>query len=201
MDPAVGMLYAPISDRESGIEGVFACANCGRYNIASQSTGGPAVRKSTYTDRDDANRHDWSNADWLPRHLESRRFDDVPAHIAEAATETTLCFSLGAYRAVGSLARAVIEATCKDKGADGSKLYDRIERLHELKHVREHTKEQAHEIRHFGNDMAHGDFVEGVTRTGAEEIIELMKEILNEVYQSPARLDRMKSAREGKAAP
>lgn len=107
---------------------------------------------------------------------------------------------MGAYRAVGSLARAVIEATAKDKQAGGKGLFQRIEALYGGEHIRLHTKEQAHEIRHFGNDMAHGDFVQLVTEAEAEEVIELMAEVLEEVYRSPARLARLKTARLTSAA-
>jgi hypothetical protein len=124
----------------------------------------------------------------------------VPAHIADAATEATLCLSAGAYRAVGSLARAVIEATSKDRGAEGTNLEKRIEALHAAGEVRRHTKDQAHEVRHFGNEMAHGDFIDPVTKEEAEEVIVLMAEVLDEVYQSPARLARRRQAREAKTA-
>lgn len=43
--------------------------------------------------------------------------------------------------------------------------------------------------------MAHGDFAATVTREEADEIIELMCEILDEVYQQPARLAKRKAAR------
>lgn len=133
--------------------------------------------------------------EWLPRASDRREFPDVPEDIAGAASEASICLSVGAYRAVGSLARAVIEATCKDKRAEGAKLYQRIEALHAGDHVRKHTKDQAHEIRHFGNGMAHGDFADPVGQEEAEEILELMCEVLDEVYQSPARLARRKEAR------
>jgi Ser-tRNA(Ala) deacylase AlaX len=131
----------------------------------------------------------------MPRLEERRDFEDVPAHIAEAASEATLCLSVGAFRAAGALARAVIEATAKDKGAEGKTLEKRIDALRDADHIRKHTREQAHEIRHFGNDMAHGDFVELVTEEEAEEVVELMTEVLDEVYQSPARLLKRKTAR------
>lgn len=138
--------------------------------------------------------------DWWPRRWHSREFPDVPEQIASAATEATLCLSMGAYRGAGALARAVIEATAKDKGAQGRDLHVRIEGLYAAGHIRKHTKEQAHEIRHYGNSMAHGDFIEFVAKDEAEEIITLMTEVLDEVYQSPARLERRKAARQSQQA-
>lgn len=178
-------------------EAAYKCPNCERLIIVWEYTHGPHAATD---DRDAAQRRTWERPSFVPGHRDSRAFPDVPQHIGQAATEATLCFSVGAYRAVGALARAVIEATAKDKGADGKDLYKRIEALADAGHVRKHTKEQAHEVRHFGNGMAHGDFTEPVTKEDAEEIITLMSEVLDEVYQSPARLDRVKEAREAKKA-
>ena len=132
---------------------------------------------------------------WYPRHGEKLDFPDVPEHIAAAATEASFCLGVKAYRGAGALARAVIEATAKDKKAEGRNLEIRIEALKKMELIRTHTAEQAHEVRHFGNDMAHGDFVEQVTKDEAEEVVALMAEILDEVYQSPARLKRRREAR------
>jgi hypothetical protein len=164
-------------------EQVFQCDNCGRLSLHSLN------RSAAVSARSSGGRREWEA--WLPRYQERREFPDVPEHIAEAAGEATLCHSIGAYRAAGSLARAVIEATAKEKGAVGRNLAARIDALD----IREHTKEQAHEIRHFGNDMAHGDFIDAVTKEEAAEVIELMSEVLDEVYQSPARLRRVRVAR------
>lgn len=178
------------------LEAAYVCPNCRRINVASEWADS-LNSDSHISNQTAADERQWYDATWIPRHQEAREFPDVPTPIAQAATEATLCLSVGAYRAVGALARAVIEATAKDKGADGKTLEKRIDALHADDHVRKHTKEQAHEIRHFGNDMAHGDFADPVTREEAEEVVELMSEVLDEVYQSPARLQRRKEARLG----
>jgi hypothetical protein len=66
--------------------------------------------------------------------------------------------------------------------------------------IREQISVGAHEVRHLGNDMAHGDFVTQVNREDAELILTLMSEVLAEVYQSPARVAKAKSARAAKVA-
>lgn len=176
-------------------EAVYKCPNCLRLNVATQRDGRSNTSTSGVAAQDAANKMAWVRPSWLPRYGEVVEFEDVPEHIAQAATEATLCLSVGAYRAVGSLARAVIEATAKDKDADGKTLEKRIDALRDGDHIRKHTNEQAHEIRHFGNDMAHGDFIDPITQEEAEEVIELMAEVLDEVYQSPARLSKRKAAR------
>lgn len=177
-------------------QAAYKCPNCLRLSIATEWDRDPDPRGTgVYGGVAAANEEGWDEPRWLPRHMDVREFEDVPEHIASAASEATLCLSVGAYRAVGSLARAVIEATAKDKGAKGGSLEKRIDALREADHIRKHTQEQAHEIRHFGNDMAHGDFVEPTTKVEAEEVVELMAEVLDEVYQSPARLEKRKAAR------
>jgi hypothetical protein len=177
-------------------EQAFTCDNCHRLSIRTQR-----LRASEEDGWDLGESHIIDSEEWTPRSREERDFPDVPPHIASAASEATVCLSASAYRAVGSLARAVMEATAKDRGAAGSNLEKRIDALHAADEVRSHTKEQAHEIRHFGNDMAHGDFADPVNREEAEEVIQLMVEVLDEVYQSPARLARRKEAREVRKPP
>ena len=184
---------APAEWSGSFVQSAYVCPNCHHMSIATESSSeyvpGPSTRP-----RDNAQNHQWGHyVQWLPKRGKSREFPDVPRHIAEAATEATLCLSMEAYRAVGSLARAIVEATAKDKKVPGGNLAARIDALAASGHIREHTKEQAHEIRYFGNDMAHGE-------EEAAEVLELVSELLNEVYQSPARLDRVREARKAKKA-
>jgi len=61
--------------------------------------------------------------------------------------------------------------------------------------LRPHIKDAAHEVRHLGNEMAHGDFIDPVDKEEAEAVLGLMDEILNEVYQSPAKVERQRAAR------
>ncbi|MCO7238774.1 DUF4145 domain-containing protein [Aeromicrobium sp. CnD17-E] len=133
--------------------------------------------------------------DWWPRRIVSQTFEDVPDHIASAASEAYVCLGAGAYRAAGAMARAVVEATAKDKKIVKGQIYDKVESMYEMRLIREHIRDAAHEVRHFGNDMAHGDFVNDVTEAEAEATLELMAEVLNEVYQSPRRVEKRREAR------
>jgi hypothetical protein len=49
-------------------------------------------------------------------------------------------------------------------------------------------------IRGYGNEMAHGDFVVPVSAQESALVIQLRGEILDEVYQSPARLAAVQQA-------
>ena len=132
---------------------------------------------------------------WLPERFSGKSYPDVPDHIASAASEAHTCFSAQAYRGAIILARAVVEATAKDKGAGKGSLAVKIEKLRDDGHVRELIKDTADEIRYMGNDMAHGDFVDPVTREDAEDVLAFMAEVLDEVYQAPARVNAQRTKR------
>ncbi|RPA20119.1 DUF4145 domain-containing protein [Gordonia sp. OPL2] len=131
---------------------------------------------------------------WIPSAGATRSYADVPRPIADSATEAFECHSRHHYRASILLARAVIEATAKDKGISKGVLAAKIDEMFTKNLVREHIKDGAHSIRDLGNEMAHGDFAQPVTEEDSQMVIALMEEILVEVYQSPAKVAKAKAA-------
>ncbi|MCX2716108.1 DUF4145 domain-containing protein [Mycolicibacterium sp. J2] len=125
---------------------------------------------------------------------ETTDYPDVPAHIAEAAKEAYECHSCEHYRAAIMLARAVIEATAKDKGITTGTLYNKIEAMANGGLIRAMIKDAAHGVRELGNEMAHGDFVDPISAEESQLVIRLMGEILNDVYQSPAAIAQAQQA-------
>lgn len=97
-------------------------------------------------------------------------------------------------------ARSVIEATCKDKGVIKGVFSVKIDEMASKNLTRSFTQDEAHELRFLGNDVAHGDFVEEVDADDADAVLDVMSEILNEVYQRPARAGRMRAKRQAIAA-
>ena len=93
------------------------------------------------------------------------------------------------------LARAVIEATAKHKGITGRNLEVKIDAMVAKDLIPKRTARAAHEARHFGNDMAHGDFIDDVTEEEAALALTLMDSFLDEVFQAPARLEQAEEAR------
>lgn len=177
-------------------QATFACNNCHKLSIGSAlvpSAGyvyGTADQEGWWHDQD---------ITWTPQSVGGQEFPDVPEHIASAADESYRCHSIQAYRASILLARAVIEATCKERSVTKGVLAAKINALEAAGHIRGFTKDAAHELRFLGNDMAHGDFIDPVDEDDAEAVLDVMREILNEVYQGPARVNRMKAKRESKA--
>lgn len=134
--------------------------------------------------------------EWQPKHAVVKAVEDVPAGIDEAAGEAIAALHIGAYKAAVLMCRAVIEATAKDKGIENGNLYGKITKLEEERVITPATADAAHEIRHLGNDMAHGDFATTtVTDAEAAEVVEITEALLAEVYQRPARIERMRQRR------
>ena len=127
-------------------------------------------------------------------------FPDVPSKIAETAHEAWTCHAAGAHRGAVMLARAVVESTAKEKGIKNGTLNIKIDELANQDFIRKVVAEQAHEIRHMGNSTAHGDLDDAVTPEDSEEVLNLMAEVLNEVWQAPARSRRLAKARKAKKA-
>ncbi len=134
--------------------------------------------------------------EWLPPKALDKEFLDVPPAIAAAASEVHSCLSIHASRAAIAVARAVVEATAKDKGITGGSLQQKIDKLAGQGLIRDHTRQAAHELRLDGNSIAHGDLAtQPPDSTEAEEIVALMDELLEEVYQQPARVARVRQSR------
>nr|WP_162989181.1 DUF4145 domain-containing protein [Glutamicibacter nicotianae] len=137
----------------------------------------------------------WNNVGkphrYYPQPSSEKAFPYSPSHIAEAATEAHKVHSIAAYRATAILCRAVIEAVCKEQGASGRDLFHKIDNLFDQGLVRRFVKETAHVLRAIGNDMAHGDFDQELTSDDADHILGFMDSILDEVYESTAKLTKM----------
>lgn len=138
--------------------------------------------------------------EWIPAHATGRDLPDVPSHIGSPANEAFKCQSVQAYRAACSLARAVVEATAKDKGLTNGTVAAKIDAMARAGYIRPHIQEAAHEVRYLANEMAHGDFIQPVSSEESALALELMAEVLAEVYQSPARVARARAAREARRA-
>ncbi|MGW5788485.1 DUF4145 domain-containing protein [Streptomyces sp. NPDC003757] len=173
----------------SPIQLVFKCDGCGRLSLAT------GHRKSDVWDNEGKLFIDPAAA-WLPHQVGRKEFEDVPPVIGGMAVEAHRCLTIRANRAAVALARAVVEATAKSKGITSGSLEKKIDKLFDQRFIREHVKDAAHEVRFGGNEVAHGDLVAApMDHDTATEILGLMDEILEEVFQSPARVERRRQQR------
>ena len=177
------------------LQGVATCDNCARSSMAvvTEFSPGSSGDKEALGYVPDA------NISWLPRRGDSPDFVDVPEHIAAAAKEAHSAASIHAVMAAILMARTVVEATAKNKEIVAGMLVSKIDAMATQGLIRESTKEAAHEIRHFGNDMAHGDIEDLPSSDDVDEVLSLMDEVLNEVFQGPARTARIRAKRTGSA--
>jgi hypothetical protein len=169
----------------------FKCSNeqCRRLSIGTVRRRQPYGNPKTELPRD-------SGIEWEPKSVRRPDFTDVPEQIAATASEAHACLSISAYRGAVALARAVVEATAKDNGIVNGPLVAKIDQMHAQNLIRDITRELAHEIREGGNEIAHGDLAdEPMPPEDAEAIVALMDEILEEVYQGPARMLTLKRNR------
>lgn len=180
-------------DDEFSRYATFRCSDCGALSVGYFEPEQEGFRQTVTR---------WMP---LPGAQERESFADVPPSVADAAAEATLCMEAGALRGAIMLARAVIEATAKDKGVKNGSLSQKIDQLHERGYIRTYLRDGAHEVRYTGNDMAHGDFPATISGKDAEVLLQLMREVLMEVYQDPARRERLvrlaRDAREAREAP
>lgn len=133
--------------------------------------------------------------EWYPRVGVAPTVDDVPVHIQRAAQEAYSSASVGNHMAAILMARTVIEASAKEKDILSGNLFTKINALKDASFIRPAIAEQAHEVRFAGNDMAHGDIDVAPDATDSEEILALMAEVLSEIFQGPARLERIRAKR------
>lgn len=188
------MQHTSIYKAENGelfVQAAFSCDNCSRLSVAARPYG-------MESDIEAVSEH--APLQWQPRTAVAKDFPDVPQHIARAAKEAHESYSIDARMAAILMARTVVEATAKEKGVTSGNLFVKIDAMQKADLIRKSTAEAAHEIRHLGNDMAHGDISDLPDADDAAEVLALMDEVLNEVFQGPARTQRIKDKRNGAGA-
>lgn len=189
-----------ISTEPFTVTAAFSCDACRHLVSATAET-----RTPEYSDYFDKPERLWTrlsaelpNADWEPKRVVGKMILDIPPHIASPADEAYKCHSIGADRAAILLARSVIEASAKESGVTKGSLAAKIDKLAEEGHVRKLIASAAHEIRHVGNEMAHGDFATAdITSIDAQDTLDFMEDFLRELFEIPTRVAKRRAKREG----
>jgi hypothetical protein len=196
MTPRWGQIFA----NDTRLRLAASCDNCARLLVAEGQMA--MVRGSSYDTEDLA--HVGAAADklaavlaWLPLAAEAPVIDDVPDSIARAAKEAHTSLSIGNYMSAILMARTVIEATAKANDIRSGDLSKKINAMRDQGLIRPAIADQAHEVRFFGNDMAHGDIEDVPDQIDAEEVLALMGQVLSEVFQGPALMRRLRARRTG----
>src|SRR4051794_28759870 len=98
--------------------GYMTCAHCGMPVALAANESGMVIRN------------------W-PLVTSSQEYPDVPEEIAAVANEAHRCLEALAPRAASTMARAVVEAIARDKGASGGNLISKIDSLAAAGHISE----------------------------------------------------------------
>jgi hypothetical protein len=174
------------------LQAAATCDNCGHASIALSDN---------FINTGNNNPSDYFNYTsddafiWHPRTGAAPEFPDVPEHIARAAKEAHAAESINSFMSAILMARTVVEAAAKEKGITQGFLVAKIDEMAKQGLIRSATKHAADEIRLFGNDMAHGDIEDFPDAEDVRDVLILMDEILTEVFQGPARTERLRRNR------
>ncbi len=120
---------------------------------------------------------------------------NVPAPVVEALEEAITCHADQCFIASAIMVRKTLEELCRDRGATGPNLRERIRQLGTTVVLPRELLEGLDDLRLLGNDAAHIESREYDT-VGKEEVevgIELAKEVLKAVYQYSALLSRLRA--------
>jgi len=168
-------------------QATFTCDNCHRLSMCSVWTNSHVQPQG-----DD---YTWDDGEWEPQNVQGRTYTHVPFNIADIADESHRCHSIRAYRGSVLLARSVLEATAKDHGITNGRLIDKIDQLSAQELISKRLAKAAHEVRHVGNDAAHADAADAIGEVDSEDALTIMSEVLDEVYEGPARIAAMEERR------
>jgi hypothetical protein len=128
---------------------------------------------------------------------------DIPAAVKSAFEEAIICHSQSCFVAAAIMVRKTLEELCRDKGATGSNLKERIQALGKHIVLPKELLEGADNLRLLGNDAAHIESQE-YQQVGKEEVelgIEFTKELLKAAYQYSALLKRFQALKKIPATP
>lgn len=175
------------------IDGAYLCDACDRVSVVIASINEyPGNSQSTVDSAIESSR---SSKHWYPQFVNRPDYDDVDPVIGSAAAEAHACASIGARSAAIIMARAVVEASAKLMSAEGRDLNKKIDWLGDQHLLLPGTVEAAHEVRFFGNDMAHGDFASDITDEDVTEVLGIMDDVIDALFTQPARTQRRAEAR------
>ncbi len=119
---------------------------------------------------------------------------NVPSAVVSALEEAITCHATSCFVAAAIMVRKTLEELCRDRGAQGSNLKDRLKTLGSKVVLPQELLDGLDDLRLLGNDAAHIES-QVYDKIGKEEVevgIEFTKEVLKAVYQYSALLNRLR---------
>jgi hypothetical protein len=120
---------------------------------------------------------------------------NIPAAVQSAFEEAIKCHAQSCFVASTIMVRKTLEELCRDRGAAGGNLKERIKALGTKAVLPQELLDGLDDLRLLGNDAAHIESQE-YAKVGKEEVevgIEFAKEVLKAVYQYSALLNRLRA--------
>lgn len=124
---------------------------------------------------------------------------DIPAAISSAYSEGVRALSVRAARAAVVMFRGMLAQVVLDTGSAAAQskktLYDKLEQMSQDGSLHPSLVDWAREIRIIGNAAAHPDALDPVSDEEAADLARLCRQLLNVLYEVPARITRNRAAR------
>jgi hypothetical protein len=123
----------------------------------------------------------------------------IPPEVASAYSEGMRALSVKAERAAVVMFRGMLAQVVADKGSPAAQtknsLYAKLEQMNQDGSLHPSLVEWAREIRVIGNAAAHPDALDPVSDEEAADLARLCRQLLNVIYEVPARIARNRAAR------
>lgn len=116
----------------------------------------------------------------------------VPSEIQDSYIQGSLCLNVNSAIGAVTCFRRSLQQICKKQGATTKTLNDQIDEI-----LPDYLRDQAHEIRSWGNLGAHpDDFIKDVKANDAQEIKDLLDGIFDAIYIGPYKVNERKQKRQ-----
>jgi hypothetical protein len=119
---------------------------------------------------------------------------DIPPQVGSVYSEGMRALSVKAPRASVVMFRGMLAQVVVDKGSAAAQakhsLYDKLEQMSQDGSLHPSLVEWAREIRLIGNAAAHPDALDPVSDEEAADLARLCRQLLNVMYEVPARIAR-----------
>jgi Domain of unknown function (DUF4145) len=120
--------------------------------------------------------------------------DDVPRAIRQDFEEAHKCLSVGAFNGATLLARRMLEAIARDKGATANNLHGKLRELQTIGLLDGRLVEWADALREAGNEAAHG--ASGIrAKEEATDVLALAEAVADYVYTFQLRYESFMTRR------